>query len=294
VTTYGRVEHYWTPLGADMPARAAAGLAHSVVGGHFLFALPGVRSSLLSWLSTHSLSDEMFLVRDMAPSFAALLLICSIAAGLGLATMAIQSLRTARLSACRMVIACLAAWFTCYSTFFFFWDSMNAEFWIPQSLCVWLLLLAIVGSSDRSSTAAARRIAVLALLLATVNYFGSIRLARDPSRDYYRRLVEPLSAAAQGDLVVLPDAWIVRGYVTRLTPADVVTVRQGSGPRTPADYARVRRAIEGALASRHTVFVDSGLFRSPDIAPAGGWSSYRVDRMQSGATERSFVRIGRP
>lgn len=230
MTSYAHIPgvSFWNPLAVATALKAALGFSRALVGGQFLFAVPAVRDRVQ--LSGKTLTDEAFLVRELgevgayllagAAALFALLFLVALASGLR------GKLRGAR--APRVVILA-AVWLACYAAFFFFWDSSNVEFWIPQALCLWMLFAWVVfplGEAEDGSTS--RRIALvcaMAALLAGVNYFGSIRFLREPANDLYRQSVAPIArAAAKSDLIVYGEEWIWSEYYARFSSATALSV----------------------------------------------------------------------
>ena len=234
LTNYAQKKAYWHGLEPETFLLALIGLARSIVGGHFLFALPEVSQALEAAVPGKGYAEEMFLVRDISPARAYLLLALALAAGAIVLALAVNAARgIGRLDgARRRTVRLLLAWLVPYCAFFLFWEPYNLEFWLPQSEILWLLLF---GLQPRRSADAegGRRIRLAAmlpwcalLLVVSVNYFGSIRQTMDRGNDYYLWKLGPVAGdATQADLIVIDEPWLVSPYLTRYAKARSVSLR---------------------------------------------------------------------
>ncbi len=200
---------YWKEFSFQSILYVATGLAHAFVGAHFVFRLPFIAPGLQNGLSSHSLQDEFFLVRNMDQQQANLLFVFSILLAIALIFLFIRVLVFVAGNRVSSLQKILFLTLICYSVFFIFWMPENLEFWIFQSILIWLLLLGenrlklpiwIAGS--------------IAALLFYINFFGSIFFLQDKENDLYYSRIYPLSKLlVKGDLVITESPWINKDYV---------------------------------------------------------------------------------
>ena len=269
-TNYAHKEAYWHGPDLATAAKAAVGLGRSVIGGHFLFAIPELRSVLTSAFSDNALSDEVFLVRDLSPVGARLLALAAAAFVLLVLALAASSLPNlaSRWREHRLLLALTAAWLLPYAAFFLFWEPYNVEFWLPQALCLWLVLLLCLWPSGRGRLTArehlspAAGIAALAVLLFAINYAGSLRFTSTRSNDYTYWCIEPLIAAARpGDLVIVGDGWIVESYLKLFVDARPLALAHVYERRGNAALEETMAAVAGTLDHGGRVFVAEDALR---------------------------------
>lgn len=254
LTSYAHTSSFWTPLTITLPAKMLVGLGRAFIGGHFMFALGSVTPVIKGMLSSKSLNDELFLVRTMEPAAALLLTALSVlCAGMVVAGFVYAAVTSKPVMKSRRVLFSTAlVWLVVYSAFFLFWETTNLEFWIPQMVVCWLIFGAFAGerwrTSGRSLTAGAT---VLVMLLAGINYFGSMRYLESPDNDYYHVSTRMVSTmATPNDLVVAPSTWIYQSYIRQTTGATTIAP-EGSG----ASPTTLRHDIARTLASGHRVFI---------------------------------------
>jgi hypothetical protein len=230
-TSYAQDSQYWNPLALSTLAKAGIGVGRSVVGSHFLFAIPAVRSFVERALDDHWLADESFLVRNLDPAAAYALLGLSVVLLLAIIVVLLTSLRYLRLLLEERggLVLLTLVWLVSYGSFFFFWEPSNVEFWIPQSVCLWLLFLALWGAPRLRAapyrTSSVAGLLTVAALVLVLNAAGSIWFLNDRDNDYYYTKVRPLAQIAhRGDLIVVGRSWILEDYVRRYTEADVASL----------------------------------------------------------------------
>lgn len=260
-TGYAHQEHFWNSPSVSTAAKAAVGFTRAFVGMHFAFALEPVQALMQQAFPNKFLTDEVFLVRGLSASAAYALLSLAAIAGATLLGAFVLGLRRYRLlpSQPASLVRLTTVWLLVYGLFFFFWEPHNVEFWIPQSVCVWLLITLLWRPTP--GEAAGRRAAVfagLAGLLFVVNYWGTIRFAQDPDRDAYRYAVAPLAEVVRdGDLVVLGRTHLMRNYVEYLTDARALGIDktlEATGS-VPAAVDSLRGAIAATLSAGRAVIV---------------------------------------
>jgi hypothetical protein len=250
---------YWYPLALSTALKAGIGFGRASLGAHFLFPIAPVRALVGKALGALRWADEAYLVRGLAEPAAWLLL--ALSAILGLLAMAVlwRGLRRWKTLAppVRQAVSLLATWAAAYGAFVFFYAPFNPKLWLAQTVCLWMALAVLVAAPGWERGRKRAVLAGAAGLLAVINYAGSIRYLRDRANDYYYEKVRPVvEVAAAGDLVVVGDSWIVRGYLARFGRAAVLnpcSSGQGGGDRS-GELETARRAIEDKLAKGARVF----------------------------------------
>ncbi len=217
---------YWQAPGWTTPLHVVAGFARAFIGGHFLFRVPALEALLSSSFHSHGLQDEAYLAEGISGALAWLLLLLTTVFAVLLLSLAIRVMSArhtvgGRPLLVRPLVCCLLV----YSLFFCFWMPEILEFWILQSVLVWLLLVGMLpGVRLRPFRLPAfAELTVLALLLFSINYFGSLRWLGDPERDwYYRETLKISTVLSPEDLVVVEDEWILKDYLRYYTPARII------------------------------------------------------------------------
>jgi hypothetical protein len=272
LTNYAQKKAYWHGLEPETFLLALVGLARSIVGGHFLFALPEAGQALQAAVPGKGYDEEIFLVRNIAPSQAYLLLALALAAAAVVLALAVNAARDiGRLDGVRKrTVRLLLAWLVPYCVFFLFWEPYNLEFWLPQSEILWLLLF---GLQPQPATDAGdgRRIRLAAmlpwcalLLVVSVNGFGSIRETMDRGNDYYLWKLGPVAAdATQADLIVIDEPWLVSPYLTRNAKARAVSLQDD-------DAALLESLTAAAVAAGGRVLVLDEAARKLALGAAAG------------------------
>ncbi len=223
VTFYAHLG-YWSPPGPATLAKACVGAGRAVLGSHFLLALDPVRARILGAFGHNFLADEQYLVRDLPRWLARGLFwtwLATLVAGAAGAVVAARRWR-ATWRGHAQAVAPLLLWLAVYSLFFVFWVPFNPEFWIPQSVCGWLLLAGLWWAPAGDARAPKARLVlpgVLLALVAVVNLLGSMVWVRGTEHDYYYNRARDLARLTRpGDLVILGRTWVWGPYVTRLAP----------------------------------------------------------------------------
>ncbi len=252
-----RGEYFQPPGWRTLPA-VAIGWGRALVGGGWVLALPGVDAWIERVAPDHYLADERYLTRSLGTGGAVALLAATLAgAGLALGTLAVR-LRERPWRGRGRALAVLASWLAVYATLFSLWVPVNHEFWQTQTLVLWLLVLLLLwGPGEgraRVGGGVRAALAVLAVVLATVVYVGTIRPVGDPDNDLLRASLGPVADRARpGDLVVTGRAWMMDWYVMQLTPASQLNLVQ-----VPLDGERaedwVHESIECWRGDGATVF----------------------------------------
>jgi hypothetical protein len=275
---YAKGDAYWQPMSAKTPMYVATGLSHAFIGGHYIFRLPGINTYLESAASEHSLSDELYLVRNMGEGMAIFLSILSVALALMMLWLTIRFFRkfkTIRKSY-GVEIAPLMLTAIVYSIFFCFWEPEILEFWIFQTALYWLILLGTLAHGREHfpfKLKPATGVAFMALCLFVVNFFGSIRYIQDLDNDLYYVKTEPVkNLATKNDGVLLQDGWILKDFLEYYTPADVREIPQADSSRAGIDnyvnaclqkHAKLYIYPEGRPGKNDTRYIDSVLTANP-------------------------------
>ncbi len=144
-----------------------------------------MKPAIVKLLAGRDLSSEFYLVRNMSAAEAWALLVLTAAIVAFVAIIVIGRVKSVRVvwreeRTYLLPVITLLAFFT---VFFSLWDSSNVEFWVLQSVCVWLVLDRIIGRM----TPRVSRIARIALPVAlfAINFFGDIVHLRSAENDYY-------------------------------------------------------------------------------------------------------------
>jgi hypothetical protein len=274
-TVYGS---YWFPLSAGTFFHALVGLGHAFFGAHFIFRIGFLQRLMNRVFYYHNLDDEAFLVRNLSSGMAALLamlagVVCIV---MGFFLVRIISLWKSLYRAYRRTMMPLLLFLLTYSTFFYFWMPDNLEFWIPQTVVIWLFLLglghlsyrlpgvssekaAIQGRADipRKAVAGGRGrkltlvFAGLALLLFIVNYWGSIRWMKDLRNDIvYEKTKVFYGRATARDVIVMEDPWLISYFLEQYTPSVLVAVPAGK-----ENVAQADRKIDSCLRQGGQVYL---------------------------------------
>jgi len=173
--------NYWVKPGIKSLFLASIGFLRTFFATHFLFAIAGVDSYLKSKFANNFLEDELFLVRNLNPTVAAIFFISYISSCL----FVIKRLIFDRLKGTAFKAESFLILFTViFTLFFLFWSPDNLEFWIPQQMifCIYFVL----------KTKFTKFTYLLALTLFCVNFFGTILFAKNRTNNYYEVMYKDL------------------------------------------------------------------------------------------------------
>ncbi|WP_276485211.1 hypothetical protein [Paraflavitalea pollutisoli] len=281
---YAQQEAHWKPLNSKTPFLVATGYSHAFVGGHFVFRIAPVEQYLKTSLSTHSLGDEMYLVRNMSQGVAMVLGVLSLLFGLLVLSLLIRFVRNYRKLNATLggVVTPLMLAGIIYSVFFTFWMPEILEFWIFQVYLVWLLLLGafLYGGQGIPAANGIGRVkpptvvAIISLLLFCINYFGSIRWLRDLDNDQYFAKIKPVrEVIREKDMILLQDGWQLRDFFKYYLDKTAFEVPAADSLRHLTDEAVRQTIVQGGRiyiyteASHYqpqgTVYIDSLLKAYP-------------------------------
>lgn len=258
---YTQSNDYWKPLNSKMPVLIATGYSHAFIGGHFVFRLPPVERYLSSSLSSHSLGDEMFLARHISHGMAVFLAALSLLLGLVMLWLVIRFVRHYKAISATMgnVVTPLMLIGIVYSVFFCFWMPEILEFWILQTILVWLLLLGTLQYSGQGippfkgwgPLKPLVVVAFISLMLFTINFFGSIRWMLNLENDqYYAKIKQVKEVVRDKDMVLLQDAWQLKDFLNYFAKAQVY-----EAPAVDSLKPVVNKAITDCLSQGGKLYI---------------------------------------
>ncbi|MFM8568186.1 MAG: hypothetical protein ACKOB6_01050 [Candidatus Kapaibacterium sp.] len=133
------------------------------------------------------------------------------------------------------------------SMFFTFWSSTSPEFWIPQNLIFWLLVvLLFVDGSIRSHRVLAGYV-VSSLLL--VNLFGGIVQSKSRANDlHYQRLHGILGNGDADPVVISLNSGMMKDYLVRYKVKRFFCIEEAHR-ETYRDTTSLRMALDSVLMS---------------------------------------------
>lgn len=243
---------YWRPIGADTLVHVLTGFSRAFIGAHFIFQLPAVKDRVHTSFESHSLSDEVFLSQHVGPEMAWVLIALTVVFLFMMLSLVIRSIKILSASHKRETLVfplliCLAV----YAVFFTFWMPEILEFWILQMVIVWLLLIGALPSMRLPFRfRPAVWLGLLAAVLFTINYAGSIKWLQSLENDWYYVEVKKIPSAGAGDLVVIEDNWILKDYVRYFTRAEVIATDDPS-----FDRAEASRRVQQFLRAQGKVYL---------------------------------------
>ncbi len=268
---------YWHPFSYNTIPYVATGLAHAFIGAHYVFRIPSLSEKLTGGMSEHSLSDELFLSSSLGNGFSTALLFLSILVAVIMIYLIALFIINIR-KRFTLVQGILVSALIIYSMFFIFWMPENLEFWIFQSVIIWMLILGNPSFFSRKFSIIIP--AYIAAALFVINYFGSIELLGNKDSDLYYSRVHPVSKLIEpGDIVILEEPWILDGYVDYFT----------SGKFFKATDPNLILVSGKTLAAQHKVVIfESSGNRSETIDSL--YSLYR-ERINTANDSVPFIRI---
>ncbi|MFM9909909.1 MAG: hypothetical protein ACKVOW_11195 [Chitinophagaceae bacterium] len=230
---------FWYPLSTKTPIDVSYGFSHALLGGHYVFQLPPVKKILNESLTNHSLSDELFIARNISTSTALLLSILTIVLAATMLWLLFRFIKNFRLikNQFRIILTPLLLTFIVYSAFFTFWMPEILEFWILQSVLLWLVLLGTLPITIKPKGIKPIYIYVsLATMLFVINYFGSIRWMQHKENDLYFVKASTIQKITRPkDLVILQSAWILKDFLKYFTTVNAQTVPLKDSSQTKID-----------------------------------------------------------
>ena len=263
---YAGGSEFWYPLGTKTLVDVSYGYSHSMLGGHFVFQLAPVKNILKKSLAAHSLSDELFIARNISSGMAVFLTILTVILFIvvcWLLVRFIKNFRTIRNNFPSVIVPLILTFFI-YSAFFTFWMPEILEFWILQSVLTWLLLLGtlpavLFGGKIKQVFL----YGMIGGLLFCINYFGSIRWMEHKENDlYYVKTIPLKSIVKENDFVILQDGWILKDFLSYFTKLKIQAV-----PPRDSSQSALSEKFMLTLAGKGSVFIlpeINNKFRAPD------------------------------
>jgi len=264
ITMYGHNSAYWHPLSLSTLFKAVTGFSRSIIGYHFIMVIPSFRSLIDRFFANKWLADEYYLVHEMDPRLAIILLGLSVLLTFLVLMFTILRLRNIGKiwTGTQTVIPLVPIWFMIYGSFFFFFEPQNFKFWITQSLCWWLFFIALFAfpktSKPRTENFKVLGLSLIAILILLVNYMGSIAYTTSRTNDYYYQQAAPLAELSNcGDLIIADRSWVVDDYLNRFTEADILCLTDvyEESEDSGAYILNVENAITQTLESGNRVLV---------------------------------------
>jgi hypothetical protein len=205
-------------------------------------------------LSSHSLGDELYIARNVSTPMAMFLLILTVLLFIITLWLLIRFIRNFRSinTNYHSIIVPLIATFLLYSVFFTFWIPEILEFWILQTVILWLVLLGTLTLSPLPFRIKLNYVSlVLASLLFCINYFGSMRWMQDKKNDmYYVNTATLQKEVKQNDLVILQSAWILKDFLHYFTDINVQSV-----PLKDSSHVAIDQGFNATLSNKGRVFI---------------------------------------
>ncbi len=251
---YAGGDTYWQALSTKTPVNIGYGFSHAMLGGHYIFQFPPVKKKINALLSSHSLGDELYIARNVSTPMAVFLMVLTFflfVITLWLLIRFIKNFRSIN-TAYHSIIVPFIATFILYSAFFTFWIPEILEFWILQTVLVWILLLGVLPLSSLPFRMKPAYVSIsLAVLLFCINYFGSMRWMQDKKNDMYYVNTEIIQKeVTQNDLVILQSAWILKDFLHYFTDINVQSV-----PLKDSSHATIDHAFNTTLSNKGRVFI---------------------------------------
>jgi hypothetical protein len=280
---YAHGNDYWQSISIKTPVYVATGLSHAFIGGHYVFRLPGVNSNLAKLTGEHSLSDELYLVRNMGEGMAIFLSILSLVLAVMMIWLFVRfwmKYKTIKKSY-GPAISPLMVTGIVYSIFFCFWEPEILEFWIFQTVIFWLILLGTQMQGRENFPFRLKPIvgvAFIAACLFIINFFGSIRYILNLENDLYYVKTQPVKNVIQPhEAVLLQDGWILKDFLEYYTKSEVKEI-----PYTDTARARVDNFISGHLQKGAKLYI------YPEGRPGHSYPRY-IDSLLAAHPGRSRI-----
>lgn len=273
ITGYAKNPGFWKTLSFSTIINACIGFGRSIIGACFIFAIPQTRALMDGLFKGGLFLDEVFLVHTLGKTAAYVFLILSaIAFALIIVTLFLSLKKRIILEDnSRNIFSLTALWFGIYTVFFCFWVPINLEFWIPQSICLWLMLLTACSADNQQSSGHKKiSLSIIAALIFTVNWGGSIRYLKDKHNDIYYLKSSSMFDRAQGkDLIIISpvidiptqswDSEPLFGYLLRHTKANVIDLfdfyKIHNKQASTKFINRLQKIIDSTLARGNTVYI---------------------------------------
>ncbi len=263
-TLYAHISSYWYPPAFSTALKAGIGLGRAFVGSHFIFAVPAIRASVERMLQGYYLAHQAYVVRNMGKGVAYLLVASSVVFFLLLVISLVARAKDISLLSLRerRTVYLLLLWIVVYGSFFFFFVPVNSAYWIPQSVCMWMIFLFLLLAPQANCGELGRRariiLASVAGLIFLLNFMGTIRFTRDRANDYYYVKIAPLVGLSKPkDLIIIGRSWILEPYLHRYGRAQVLSLSSVCEKTTTTSESIrwVRSAIDDKLGQGGSVLI---------------------------------------
>lgn len=199
------------------------GFGRAIFADDFLFASRTANKLIERIFPDKQFMDEIYLVRNMTSLEANVLIILGFLIFTIIIFLIFSKLKYFRKTYYKYknMSIFIIAWLIVYTLFFSFWDSLNHEFWIPQSFCIWLIFITVFKEGLKEKIYGLI-ITLLAIMLFIVNFFGSIFYCVSKENDFYLTNLKPIVKLAKpNDLVLVEQNVFTQRYLLYLTDSDV-------------------------------------------------------------------------
>ena len=231
LTTYGHESSYWMAPSLRSIPMALRGFLRSIVGAHFISALNPVelsdsKSTVSSWQIPYA-----FLVRGIDPVISKMFIAyTAIFFGTIIAKFGFHFRKIKETMKFKKEMLTLSViWFCSYALFFMFWVPTNPDYWIPQSICGWLIFM-IIGTPfkreiHKLGILSFSWLCFIAVFLFTLNFFGSINPLHKSENDYYYQNAKHLgSIVSKEDVVITGQHYLFSAYFKRYVGCNQVSL----------------------------------------------------------------------
>jgi len=270
LTKYNYEVNSWNTIGPSIIAKDFIGFSRAFISPHALFSIDSVQE-FLAWLfpSKH-FADEIFLVRNFSKYEMMIYILMLTTFTVSFVILMFKVLINIK-KIKYLDFGLYISFFSVYFIFFSFWDSANVEFWIPQSVIVWIVLL--VGYEKCGGRRSGLSIPqVLLVSLFIVNFYFAVRPAKDISNDYYyNKTMAMKEELTSHDIILMKDTWIIKDYFDKYLDNEIfVTDNVAWFLQTKAIAGRVfvQSAIRGTILSVNDS-INSDSINSDSINIAG-------------------------
>lgn len=246
---------FWYPLSAKTPVDIGYGFSHALLGGHYVFHIQPLQNFMNASLASHSLADELYIARNISTSMAWFLGLLTIVLSTAILLLLTRFIRYYKAVSERYkpIVPPLLLTFGIYSLFFVFWMPEILEFWLLQTVIMWLLLLGTLRIKELPRYFKVSVVSgFLALTLFSINYLGSIRWMQHKENDLYyvkAKLVEEKVENGK-DIVLMQDGWILKDFFKYFTKVPAFPVPARDSSRTSID-----QKVKEVIANNGRIFI---------------------------------------
>ncbi len=251
LTKYQHEVNSWNTLNWSIFAKDFVGFSRAFISPHALFSIDSIQEILARIFPSKHFADEIFLVRNFSKyeimTYILMLATFAVSFVLLIIKVLINIKKIQHLD-----FGLYISFFSIYFIFFSFWDSANVEFWIPQSVILWIVLL--VGYEKCRGRRTGLSIPqVLLISLLIVNLYFAIRPAKDINNDYYyNKTMAMKNVLTSHDIILIKDVWIIKDYFHKYLDNKIFVTDTVAGllqTKTLDGRAFVQPAIRGTILS---------------------------------------------